>query len=67
MTTTLLLSAFDVPVRQLILAQLERSELSSMTIYASTSYDKHKLIEFISNNESICSQTEITIKHHGTF
>lgn len=65
MTTTLLLSAYNVVERQVILSKLEKSELSSLAS-RDQNYGEHKLIDHIANNETICSQTEITIQNHGT-
>jgi len=63
MTTTILLSALDPPVRAAILTTLDRSALREV-LDLNTS-DKKQLVDRIAQSDLLSSQIELTISHHN--
>jgi hypothetical protein len=63
MKAELLLSAYDQKVRVAILSQLEPNEL--VEISGRSIAAKRKMIEYISGNETLCSQVTLTIQSNG--
>jgi len=63
MTTTILLSAFNPEERKVLLSHLERSDLIEMSGRSGGSA-MGWYVDFIAHNETLCSQTELTITAH---
>lgn len=60
---TILLSALDAPNRRAILEVLDRHTLIELSGRAYNPASLHKLVEDISNNDRICSNIELQIRH----
>jgi hypothetical protein len=66
MTTTLLLSALPLPSRKSLLEVLETVEIRSL-YGRNDGYAANKMIDLIINNESKCSEIELTLQYNGPF
>ena len=64
MEETILLVALEENVREEILHILRSETLTSILGYSATKTDAARKI---AHNTMVCSQIEVTIKHHGLF